>query len=305
MMALNAPKAVTPGWLMLVAALGLAAFSTQAGTPPAEGLYVGPGRYEIENKASGKVLEVNLRDGRTVQQWRRAHRRNQQWDIEDAGNGYVYVKSAENGMILEVEGGNARDGAHVVVSHRTGSDSQLWKIEGEDLVRFTSRLGKALDLPHGSRDEGLAYQIWRAASQDNQRFRLVWISKPVPEGPNAPGVDRKLTDEKSSYDLGYSLGVEDFKAHLRRTYARHKGKYAQQWEEAFIEGYYDGYDTGRPDTSTMRPAEKDYYDDGFRRGKQDYQEGRRPNYMRHAGSFDPRSEPFFRRGYEDGYYSAR
>ena len=92
---------------------------------------------------------------------------------------------------------------------------------------------------------------------------------------------------------------------LRRTYGRHKGKYDRQWEEAFIEGYYDGYDAGRFDTTILLPAEKDYYDDGYRRGQQDYREGRRPEYVRYAGRLDVRFEPFFRRGYEDGYYSAR
>jgi len=31
--------------------------------------YSGPGRYQIESAASGKVLDVDLRDGRTLRQW--------------------------------------------------------------------------------------------------------------------------------------------------------------------------------------------------------------------------------------------
>lgn len=74
---------------------------------------------------------------------------------------------------------------------------------------------------------------------------------------------------------------------------------------AFIEGYCDGYDAARPDTSVMRSEEKDSYDDAYRLGQKDYREGREPNYARYADRFNPRFEPFFRRGYADGYYSAR
>lgn len=299
-------KIVRMLWILIVVPSFLSA-PTLARAPNPQNPYAGPGRYEIENVASGKVLELSSRDARAVQQWPRAHRKSQQWVIEDAGNGYVSIKSAVNGLALDVEGGRAKDGARVIVSSPTAGDSQLWKIEhgGEGLVRFTSRLGKALDLPHGSRNDGVQYETWDTASQDNQRFRLAWISAPEPVSPGGPGPAGALLDEKGSYELGYSLGVEDAKAHLRRIYARHKGKYASQWEEAFIEGYYDGYDSGRPDTTSMRPAEKENYDEGYRAGKQDYLEGRKPNYMRHARRFDLRSEPYFRRGYEDGYYSAR
>ncbi len=92
---------------------------------------------------------------------------------------------------------------------------------------------------------------------------------------------------------------------MRRTYARHKGDYNSQWEESFIEGYYDGYDAARPDTTVMRSDEKDLYDAAYRSGQSDYRGGREPNYSRYSDRFDSRSEPFFRRGYTDGYYSSR
>jgi hypothetical protein len=303
----NARKRAILISLILMAALGLGGVSTLARTPNPQAVYAGPGRYEIENVASGKVLDLNRQDQRTLVQWSRSHARSQQWDIEDAGNGYIYIKSAETGLAVDIDGGRARDGARVITSSPAGRDSQLWKIEGhhEGEVRFTSRLGIALDLPHGLHDDGVEYQVWSGAGQDNQRFRLVRISAPVPANPYAPGPDSNISDEKRSYDRGYHQGAEDFKAHLRRTYARHKGKYNPQWEEAFIEGYYDGYDAARPDTSVMRSDEKDSYDDAYRLGQKDYREGREPNYMRYADRFDPRFEPFFRRGYADGYYSAR
>jgi hypothetical protein len=74
---------------------------------------------------------------------------------------------------------------------------------------------------------------------------------------------------------------------------------------AFIEGYYDGYDSGRADFSQMQSGEKQSYDAGYRYGRQDYQQRRNPNYTRYADRFDTPSEPYFRRDYEDGYSSSR
>jgi hypothetical protein len=291
--------------LLLLAAFGLGAAPAMARTPSPQTAYAGPGRYEIENAASGKVLDLNRQDQRTIVQWPRNHSQSQQWDIEDAGNGYVRVKSALTGLAMDIDGGRARDGARVITSQLSGSDSQLWKMEGSGGERrFTSRLNISLDLPHGSRDDGVEYQTWGARSQDSQRFRLVWISASVPVNANY-GADRTMTEEKRSYDRGYHFGAEDFQARLRRSYARHRGQYSPQWEEAFIDGYYDGYDSARPDTNVMRSEEKESYDGAYRLGQKDYREGKEPNYMRYADRFDPRFEPFFRRGYADGYYSAR
>jgi hypothetical protein len=302
----NTHKPVIFILLTLITVMGFSGASAMAGTPAPQAAYVGPGRYEIENVATGKVLDLNRQDQRAVVQWSRAHARSQQWDIEDAGNGYVTIKSAATGLVMDIDGGRARDRARVITSQAAGSESQLWKIEGSGSeVRFTSRLGIALDLPHGAREDGVEYQTWSAADQDNQRFRLVRISGLVPANPNTYGAESNVSEEKRAYDRGYHSGAEDFKGRLRRTYARHRGHYNSQWEEAFIEGYYDGYDAARPDTNVMRSEEKESYDNAYRLGQKDYREGKEPSYMRYADRFDARFEPFFRRGYADGYYSAR
>src|SRR6266851_7313419 len=91
--------------LALIAISPLAIPVAQAQSPSG---YSGPGRYQIASAASGKVLDVDLRDGRTVRQWAPAYggdqlnppnnARNQQWDIEDAGFGFVHIRSAQTGM---------------------------------------------------------------------------------------------------------------------------------------------------------------------------------------------------------------
>ncbi len=297
----------TRNLLVLAAALGFSALSAPARPPDTARVYSGPGRYEVLNVSSGKSLDSNLQDGRTVRQSAPSHGPNQQWDVEDAGNGYVRIKAAETGLVLDIEGGAARDGAAVILSRPSRSDSQLWKFEdaGEGRLNIISRLGKAIDMPNGSDDNGAVFKLRAPGNHTSEKFRFIRVSGPVAANPGTPEHERTARDEKSSYHLGFRLGVEDFKAQLRRTYARHKGEYDPQWEVAFIEGYYDGYDTGRADTGRMRVTEKDIYDSGSRMGQQDYRDGKRPDYTRYADRFDSRSEPFFRRGYEDGYFSSR
>src|SRR2546423_7032033 len=304
--------------------LGLFLFSVlnlslSAAPARAQDGYTGPGRYEIENAASGKLLEMNRQDGRTVQQWTRDKHRSQLWDILDAGDGYIYIRCAENGMSLDIQGG-AHDGARVILAPASGADTQMWMIEhgGDNLVRFTSRLGRAMDLAHGSRLDGAVFETWEKISQNNQRFRLIRIAdlrvndvrvsdvrvrdsifprrEDVCSAVNAFG-------EKGSYELGYCSGADDFRAQLRRSFGRHRERFDRRWDEAFIEGYYDGYDAGHTETASMRLEERDAYSAGFRLGQQDQRDGKRPDYSRHSGRFDTRAEQNFRRGYQNGFYS--
>jgi len=304
---------VTRVSVALIAVLG---FSSTLVRAQSSVRYSGPGRYEIECLASGKAVEVDLRDGRTVRQWTAVHQgdqpnppnnmRNQQWDIEDAGYGYVRIKSAQTGMALDADHPNAHEATPVILATPSKEDEQLWKIEeaGEGQVRIMSRVGKSLDLPDGSHSNGTRMQVFPPNSDDNQKFRLFRVGARSFEDSRYPTPDRSDRTEKGGYDLGYGLGLEDSRAQLRRTYARHKGRYNPPWEEAFIEGYYDGYDNGRDTSSRMRDTDRDPYDSGYRIGRRDAQESRRPDYRRYADSFDPRTEPFFRRGYADGYYTA-
>jgi hypothetical protein len=301
--------------LALIAALAFGPLSALAQSTTG---YFGPGRYEIEVVASGKAVEVDLRDGRTVRQWTAVHQgdqpnppnnlRNQQWDIEDAGGGYVRIKSAETGNALDAEHFNAHEGVPVVLSRPEKEDEQLWRIEnaGEGEAKIVSRLGKALDLPDGSHSNGTRLQVFPSNSGDNQKFRFFRVGGRGLRDSSYRIPDRPERFERGGYDLGYSLGLEDSRAQLRRTYARHKGQYNPEWEEAFIEGYYDGYDNGngRERGERIRDMDRDPYDSGYRLGRQDSLESRRPDYRRYQDRFDARSEPYFRRGYADGYYAA-
>jgi len=170
--------------LALIAVSAFAIPLAQAQSPSG---YSGPGRYQIANVASGKVLDVDLRDGRTVRQWAPAYggdqlnppnnARNQQWDIEDAGFGFVHIRSAQTGMNLDVQQPNIRQAVPVILSRPGKDQTQLWRIEdlGQGQVKITSRIGKSLDLPDGSHSNGTHLQVFPPNAGDNQKFLLFRI----------------------------------------------------------------------------------------------------------------------------------
>src|ERR1700730_7969717 len=170
--------------LALIAASAFAIPLAQAQSPSG---YSGPGRYQIESVASGKVLDVDLRDGRTIRQWAPAYGsdqlnppnnvRNQQWDIEEAGSGFVRIKSAQTGMSLDVQQPYVHEAVPVILSRPGNDQTQLWRIEdvGQGRVKITSRIGKSLDLPDGSHSNGTHLQVFPPNGGDNQKFLLFRI----------------------------------------------------------------------------------------------------------------------------------
>ncbi len=134
-----------------------------------------PGRYSIEFVASGRVLDLRNEDGSTVQQWSGAflmNKKNQLWDIEDARNGYFYIRSAENGRALTASG--STNGSKVDAQTLGNRREQQWRIKVLDSgeVLLVSRLGPVLDLPEGNRDNGAKPHLWQEHGRENQRFRL-------------------------------------------------------------------------------------------------------------------------------------
>jgi hypothetical protein len=160
--------------ILLIVSLVVVARTRVAGLAQQDG-FSGPGRYRVEIVATGYALDLKLEDKKTVQQWAgNSGARNQQWDVEDAGDGYFYLKSAENGLTLDFAERRVRDGLGVIVAQRSGSDNQKWKIADNGKGEFTiiSKSGKSLELPAGKRDQGVRLQVWGPHGLENQRFKF-------------------------------------------------------------------------------------------------------------------------------------
>lgn len=135
--------------------------------------FLGKGRYRIQSVTSGHFLELYRTDKKTLQQWSNSGALNQQWDVEDAGGGYFYLRSAETRKALEAI--NKRDGSSVLAKREpSGRAEQKWRIvdlgNGESLI--ITRSGKVLDIADNSRNEGARVQIWGEHRGANQRFKF-------------------------------------------------------------------------------------------------------------------------------------
>src|SRR5262249_41334782 len=156
------------------------------------------GRYEIELVATRRLL-VGSRSGSVVQSSARGAR-SQQWDIEDAGNGYYYIRSASSGYLMVVSG-NGRNGSPVVLAprRRGGDDQSLWEIRSgpDNGYYFINRSGKALDSPSSARNDGGFIQVYDFNGEANQRFLLRSIGGydyryPGPDPRPGPGRSGRL-----------------------------------------------------------------------------------------------------------------
>lgn len=272
--------------------------------------FSGPGQYEIESAVTGKVLDLRREDFRTVQQWERGGVKNQRWNIEDAGSGYYYIRSAETGTYLGIEG--TGNGARVVATQRGNRNSNIWRIEdmGNGLATIVHRSGLVLDLHNGVADNGQAMQVWGSSRQPNQQFKLIRVgnieldtsagANPNTNDPNYR--DRPVRGERIVYDTGYQAGVDDNRAGLGRNYRRHRERYDRTTEIDFQTGYNAGYDSVRSaGTTATRPA----YEEGFQAGASDSRAALNRNYRRHRERYDRNTEADFLAGYNAGYDSTR
>jgi len=156
--------------LYLTATLTLAAAASMPFPVRAQGGFNGPGRYEIGNVGSGKVIDLDRNNQTSVIQFSARNTDNQQWDILPAEPGFWYFRNAMNGAALEAMGpGNSTP---VRGTPFTGNPSQQWRItpanDGNALI--TNRLGKTLDIPNGATRDGARVQTYDVNGEANQRF---------------------------------------------------------------------------------------------------------------------------------------
>jgi hypothetical protein len=277
------------------------------------------GRYEIEINLTGKVLDLRKEDMRSVQQYFRGNVPNQQWDIESAGGNYFYIRSAENGAYLGIEG-TPREGARVIVTPNNRQDMWRFVELNNGRIMIVHRSGMVLDLANGYTQDGAMMQVWSQAANANQQFRLVPVTL-ASASYNQPRTGRNQSNEvnreREEYNQGHQAGVSDRAANLNQNYRRHRSLYNSYSEREFEQGYIAGYSSGRSDNNRRRYSdsynndrsglslsERRIFDEAYQIGQQDARSRYDANYRRHSNRYNRWQENIFQRGYESGYNSA-
>jgi hypothetical protein len=137
-----------------------------------QGGFAGPGRYEIMNIKSGKVLDLDRNDQTTVIQFSPRGTDNQSWQIRPAGGGFYFLRNGMNGFALDAGRGGKNEPVRGVPFN--GGDGQQWRLDpGKDgNALIVSRFGRTLDIPDGSNRDGVRVQVYDIDGDSNQRFSL-------------------------------------------------------------------------------------------------------------------------------------
>lgn len=187
--------------------LAIAVVCTLSGPLLGQGGFGGPGRYEIANVKTGKVLDLDRNNQRTVIQFSSRGTDNQTWFIRPARNGYFYLRNGMNGYALDA--GGARNSTPVEGLPFNGSESQQWRFDqGKDgNALIMSRLGRTLDIPDGSSRDGVRVQVYDPNGDSNQRFMFRRV------GSGRAGWDerewRDDRDRRDDHDRHFDRGGDE------------------------------------------------------------------------------------------------
>jgi hypothetical protein len=140
-----------------------------AATAFAQGGFEGPGRYEIVNLKSGKVMQLDRIDQTSVIQYSSRGTDHQRWDIEPAGEGLFFIRNAMNGKALEAPQNS--NSTRLICRRFDRGPNQHWQLRpGEGNLLIVSRDGRAIDVPNGASRDGLGWQIYNLNGDSNQQF---------------------------------------------------------------------------------------------------------------------------------------
>ena len=94
------------------------------------------GKVRLVSVSSGKVLDLNVSNGKYVQ-WEDAANENQRWYIEKVGDSY-YIRNHVNHSAMGIRDNAMADGDYVIsMDFNANADNQKWKFIETEAVSYT------------------------------------------------------------------------------------------------------------------------------------------------------------------------
>ncbi len=137
--------------------------------------------YQMISRKSNKLLSViggSAANGADLEQRADGGFTSQQWQITDAGGGYVKIINRSSGKLIGVENGSTADGAVIEQWSDGGWESQHWQLVhvGGGYYKLKNRsTGKVLDISGQSLADGAAAIQWSDNGGTNQQFQIVKV----------------------------------------------------------------------------------------------------------------------------------
>lgn len=105
--------------------------------------------YKIKNVNSGLFLDIDdgkAQNGRNVWQWTKNKTNAQKWILEDAGNGYVYIKTALGDYYLDAQNAKSDNGTNIqIYQFNPAYDAQKFKLVRLDAPSYYFDVNGTLD----------------------------------------------------------------------------------------------------------------------------------------------------------------
>jgi hypothetical protein len=161
-----------------------------------------PGKYYmLRNKQSRQVIDVfsfRQENGADVVQWPGFDNKNQQWLLEDRGNGYYTLTAKHSGKALNVRGASTEDGAQIEQYDKNDTDAQQWELEeAEDgyyiLISKASGMAITVSGNEGQNRAFIQQQKYQGSDIQKWRFELS-IGKRILIGPFGGTGGRRFQD---------------------------------------------------------------------------------------------------------------
>lgn len=133
------------------------------------------GNHKIRNRAHRKCLNLQNgnRNGALNNSWDCTQHPEQEWRIENMGDGYVRFRNHAHGKCLNLQNA-AENGVQTNVWDCTRHPDQEWKIEdvGGGFVRLRNRRwGKCLNLQHASQN-AVPTNAWDCTQHPDQEWKI-------------------------------------------------------------------------------------------------------------------------------------
>jgi hypothetical protein len=138
------------------------------------------GYQTLTVRHSGKLAQVpaGSTDGAALTQNTATNAANQQWQLRDAGGGYVQLVNRATGKCADVTGKSLTDGAAVVQWTCNTGTNQQWQLRdaGSGYVTIVARhSGKCLDVLNKLTTDGAALAQWSCGTGTNQQWQRTTV----------------------------------------------------------------------------------------------------------------------------------
>jgi len=136
------------------------------------------GVYEIENEASGLVLnnQGSLTNGSAITQWTVTTSSNLDWTFIPTSGGYYQINSVKSGKDAVVQGASTANGAGIVQwSFGSSGDDQWEPVQNNDgsYTFFNLHSGLVLEDPGSSTNKTTQMDQWSSNGGGNQKWNLI------------------------------------------------------------------------------------------------------------------------------------